>query len=162
MIQANLVSAADVARALERMVASGGRLGENLVAIGAVDQRVLESFLNRIPTEPANIKATGIEELDLMELLMKVIYAGRLETSRQFVEAIKLPYHIVADLVQMAIDRMLLRTLGMRDSNSPLDMVYAFTEEGKRGPSMPWNDCGMSARLRLPWMTSTFASTSRS
>jgi len=132
LIQANLVSAADVARALERMVASGGRLGENLVAIGAVDQRVLESFLNRIPTEPANIKATGIEELDLMELLMKVIYAGRLETSRQFVEAIKLPYHIVADLVQMAIDRMLLRTLGMRDSNSPLDMVYAFTEEGKR------------------------------
>ena len=63
---------------------------------------------------------------------MKLIYAGRLETGRQFVEAIKLPYHIVAELVQMAVDRMLLRTLGMRDSSSPLDLAYTFTEEGKR------------------------------
>ena len=40
-----------------------------------------------------------------MGLLMKLIYAGRLETCRQFVDAIKLPYHIVAELVRMAIDR---------------------------------------------------------
>ena len=32
----------------------------------------------------------------------------------------------------MAVDRQLLRTLGMRDSDSPIDMSYAFTEEGKR------------------------------
>lgn len=132
LIQANLVSAKDVAHAMERIAASGGRLGENLVACGAIDQRVLDAFLYRIPTEPANIAATGIDELDLMGLLMKVIYAGRLETCRQFVDAIKLPYHIVAELVQMAVDRMLLRTLGMRESNSPLDMVFAFTDEGKR------------------------------
>jgi energy-coupling factor transporter ATP-binding protein EcfA2 len=132
LVQAGLVSEADVARALERMVSGGGRVGDNLVAIGAIERGTLDAFLNRIPTEPANIKATGIEELDLMELLLKVIYAGRLETSRQFVDAIKLPYHIVADLVQMALDRMLLRTLGMRASNSPLDMAYAFTDQGKR------------------------------
>jgi len=132
LVQANLVSVKDVTSATERMVASGGRLGDNLVAIGAVDQRVLDAFLSRIPTEPANIAATGIDELDLLTLLMKVIYSGRLETCRQFIDAIKLPYHIVAELVQMAVDRMLLRTLGMRDSSSPLDMVYSFTDEGKR------------------------------
>ncbi len=132
LVQANLVSEADVTRALERMNASGGRLGENLVAIGAIDQRVLEAFLYRIPTEPANIKATGIEDLELMSLLMKLMYAGRLETGRQFVDAIKLPYHVVAELVQMAVDRMLLRALGMRESTSPLDLAYTFTEEGKR------------------------------
>lgn len=132
LVQANLVSAKDVAGAMLRMVGSGGRLGDNLVAIGAIDRRVLDSFLGRIPTEPSSIAATGIDELDLMTLLMKVIYSGRLETGRQFVDAIKLPYHIVAELVQMAIDRLLLRTLGMRGSSSPLDMVYAFTEEGKR------------------------------
>jgi hypothetical protein len=132
LIQANLVSAKDVGAALERMATSGGRVGENLVAIGAIDQRVLDAFMKRVPTEPGNIAATGIDELDLMGLLMKLIYAGRLETSRQFVDAIKLPYHIVAVLVQMAVDRMLLRTLGMRDSNSPLDMVFTFTDEGKR------------------------------
>ncbi len=132
LIQAHLVSTEDVARALERLVVSGGRLGDSLVAIGAIDQQVLDAFLHRIPTEPADIAATGIDELDLMSLLMKVMYTGRLETCRQFVDVIKLPYHIVAELVTMAIDRMLLRTLGTRGSNSPLDLAYAFTEEGKR------------------------------
>jgi hypothetical protein len=132
LIEANLVSVADVDKALAHKAANGTRLGESLVAVGAIDPRVLEAFLHRIPTEPASIKATGIDELDLMGLLLKVMYAGRLETSRQFVEAIKLPYHIVAELVQMAVDRNLLRTLGMRDSNSPLDLAYALTEEGKR------------------------------
>jgi hypothetical protein len=132
LIEANLVSAEDVARALERIVGSGGRLGDNLVAIGAIDQRVLDDFLHRIPTEPADIAATGIDELDLMSLLMKVMYAGRLENCRQFVDAIKLPYHIVAELVRMAIDRQLLRTLGTRGSHNPLDLAYAFTDEGKR------------------------------
>jgi hypothetical protein len=132
LIEANLVSAQDVAQAVERIVGSGGRLGDNLVAIGAIEQEVLDDFLHRIPTEPADIAATGIDELDLMSLLMKVMYTGRLETCRQFVDAIKLPYHIVAELVRMAIDRQLLRTLGTRGSNSPLDLAYTFTDEGKR------------------------------
>jgi hypothetical protein len=39
----------------------------------------------------------------------------------------------VAELVQMAVDRQLLRTLGLRDSSSsPIDMGYVLTEEGKR------------------------------
>src|ERR1035437_7495087 len=38
----------------------------------------------------------------------------------------------MSELVRMAVDRQLLRTLGMRDSDSPIDMSYAFTEEGKR------------------------------
>jgi len=68
LVQAKLVTTDDVAKGLERMVGSGGRLGDNLVAIGAIDQKVLNDFLHRIPGEPADIKATGIDELDLMGL----------------------------------------------------------------------------------------------
>ena len=132
LIQAGLVTKEDVAKGLERMVTSGGRLGDSLVAIGAIDQKVLNDFLHRIPGEPADIKATGIDELDLMGLLMKLMYSGRLETSRQFVEAIKLPYPIVVELVTMAVDRHLIHSLGTRGSSGPLDLAYSFTEEGKR------------------------------
>ena len=132
LVQAKLVTTEDVAKGLERMVGSGGRLGDNLVAIGAIDQKVLNDFLHRIPGEPADIKATGIDELDLMSLLMKLMYSGRLETCRQFVEAIKLPYPIVIELVTMAIDRHLIHSLGTRGSSGPLDLAYSFTEEGKR------------------------------
>jgi hypothetical protein len=132
LIRAKLVTEADVAKALERMSRHSGRLGDNLVAIGAIQQKTLDAFLHRIPAEPADIAAVGIDEVDLMGLLMKLIYKDRLETTRQFMDAIKLPYHIVLDLVGMAVNRQLLQTLGSRYSDNPIDLSYAFTEEGRR------------------------------
>ncbi len=132
LVGAGLLRLTDVVAGLERQACTGTRLGDNLVALGLIDQHVLDSFLKKIPTEPASIEATKIDPLELLALLMKVIYSNHLETARQYVEAIKLPYHIVAQLVQMAVDRQLLRTLGTRLAESPLDMAYTFTEEGKR------------------------------
>jgi hypothetical protein len=132
LIRAKLVTEDDVAMALTRQADHGGRFGENLAAIGAIKKEVFDAFIHRIPAEPSNLAATGIDEADLLSLLMKLIYTGRLETGRQFVEAIKLPYVVVIDLVQMAVDRQLLRTLGSRDPDSLVDMRYVLTEEGRR------------------------------
>lgn len=132
LVRVKLVSEEDIAKALARQAEQGGRLGDNLVDIGAIGARVLEAFIHRIPPEPASLKGTGLDESDLLGLLMRLIYAGGLESTRQFVEAIKLPYHIVLDLVQTAIDRQLLRNLGSRGPDSLVDMRYAFTEEGRR------------------------------
>ena len=132
LIRARLVMEADVAQALIRLKEHGGRLGDNLVAIGAIEQRTLDRFIHRIPSEPADIAATGIEENELMGLLLKLIYSNRLANIRQYVDAIKLPLPIVLDLTKMAVDRQLLHTLGSRNSDSLLDMSYAFTEEGRR------------------------------
>jgi len=132
LIEAGLVTPEDVFRAVDRIVTHGGRLGDNLVALGAIDKNVLEAFIHRIPTEPLDIPATGLDDLELLSLLMKLIYMGRLESCRQFIEGIKLPYPIVSELVHMGIDRKLLRALGSRDSDSPLDLSYTFTDEGKR------------------------------
>ncbi len=132
LIRAKRVTEEDVTRALARINEHGGRLCDNLVALGAIDQKTLDSYLRRIPGEPADIAATGIEETDLINLLMKLIYSARLRSVRQYMEAIKLPYHIVSDLVRMAVDRQLLHTLGTRQSESPIDISYALTEEGRR------------------------------
>ena len=117
--------------ALDRQVAEGGRLGDNLVAIGAIDKKTLDAFIHRLPVEPLDIPSSGIDELELMSLLVKLIYLNRLETCREFIDAIKLPYPIVAELNKMAIDRKLLRILGSHTDN-PLDMGYVLTDEGKR------------------------------
>jgi MoxR-like ATPase len=132
LIRAKLVTEDDVAKALQRLTEQGGRLGDNLVALGAITQERLDSFLHRIPLEPADMKAVGVDEVDLMGLLLKLIYRDRLETTRQFVEAIKLPYHIVLELVQMAVNRQLLQNLGSRYADNPIDLSYAFTDEGRR------------------------------
>ena len=131
LIQAKLLTAEQVKKALKLQAGQGGRLGDSLVASGFIAQDVLDAFRHRIPTEPADIAATKINETDLLNLLMKLIYAGHLKSIREFVDAIKLPYQIVHDLVQMAVDRQLLRTLGTDDSGSMLDMGYAFTDQGR-------------------------------
>lgn len=132
LIRANLVTEQQVAAALDRMRTSGGRLGDNLVALQILDQTTLDNFLHRVPSEPLNTEATGIDKVDLMSLLLKLIYHDRLETTRQFIEAIKLPYPVVLDLVQTAVDRQLLQTMGSRYSDNPIDLAYSFTETGKR------------------------------
>ena len=132
LIRAKLVTEKDVAAALERMKEQGGRMGENLVAIGAIRQDVLDGFMHRIPDEPKDIAATGIDDTDLLALLMKLIYACRLEKVGQCADAIKLPQSIVMDLASMAIERQLLYTLGSHSSDSILDMRYALTDEGRR------------------------------
>lgn len=132
LIQAKLVSAEQLAKALELQAELGGRMGDRLVGIGAISQGVLDAFIHRMPTEPADIPATGIDGTELLSLLMKLIYVEHLESARQYLDAIKLPYNIVLDLIRMGIDRQLLRNLGTRDSGNPLDLSYAFTDEGRR------------------------------
>ena len=132
LVRAKRVTEDDVARALARVNEHGGRLGDNLVALGAIDQKTLDGYLHRIPAEPADMAATGIDEADLVGLLMKLIYSARLQSVRQYMDAIKLPYHIVSELVRMAVDRQLIHTLGTRDSDNPIDLSYALTEEGRR------------------------------
>jgi hypothetical protein len=132
LVKANLVTAENIAQALERQASEGGRLGDNLVVLGFISHPALEAFLKRIPSEPDDLAATGIDEIELLSLLMRLIYTGRLQSCRQFVDAIKLPYPLVTDLVKMAVDRKLLQNLGMRGASSSIDMMYTFTEEGKR------------------------------
>ncbi len=132
LIRARLVTKEDVGRALEHGNQNGGRLGDNLVALGVLAQPALEEFLHRIPAEPADLKATGIDENDLMTLLMKLAHVNRLSSIGDYVDAIKLPLHIVTDLAAMAVDRRFISALGTRSSDSLLDMSYSFTDEGRR------------------------------
>ncbi|MFP5207556.1 MAG: hypothetical protein ACLGP3_00465 [Acidobacteriota bacterium] len=132
LVRARLVTEDDVARGLERLKYEGGRLGDVLVAMGAIESAALEAFIHRIPAEPADLPATGVDENDLLALLIKLIFVNRLASVRQYVDAIKLPLPIVTELITMAIDRRLLYALGSRSSEGLLDMSYTLTEEGRR------------------------------
>jgi hypothetical protein len=132
LIRGKLVTSEDIDRAIQYQTVHGGRLGECLVATGAISQSGFEEFLHRLPAEPANLQAAGVEAAELMGLLLKLIYVDRLETARQFADAIKLPYQIVAELVQMAVERRLLMSLGARSASSLAELSYILTEEGRR------------------------------
>ena len=132
LVQAKLVTLEQVTEAIDLQAQLGGRLGDRLVAAGAISQAALDLFIHRMPSEPADIAALNIDGTELLALLMKLIYVEHLDTIRQFGSSIKLPYNIVLAVVQMAIDRQLLQALGSRDPNNPRDVSYAITDTGRR------------------------------
>lgn len=129
LIRAKLVTPEQVHDALEVQSVSGGRLGDHLVASGALTRAALDAFLHRTPREPGSVRATGIHENELLALMMKQIYTGRLESGRQFAEAMKLPYHVIVELIRVATDRKLLYSRGARQDNKT-DTNYGFTDGG--------------------------------
>ncbi len=132
LIRAKLVTVAQVEEALRLQMERGGRIGDHLVALGALTQATLDGFLHRVPAEPPNIQATKVDENELIALLLKLIFSAQLESVRQFIEAIKLRPTVVLDLVRMAVDRKLLYVRGLLNSDSPIDMRYTLTDEGRR------------------------------
>jgi DNA polymerase III delta prime subunit len=131
LIRGGLVTAEQVRDALDLQNTKGGRLGDHLVASGALTREALEAFIHRTPREPANVRATGVHENDLLALMIKQIYTGRLDSGRQFADAMKLPYHVIVELIRVATDRKLLYSRGARLDNKT-DMNYGFTDEGSR------------------------------
>jgi hypothetical protein len=131
LVRAKLVTVEQMTQALDAQAKQGGRFGDHLVAAGALTQEALDAFIHKTPVEPANIRATGIDENEILSLLIKQIYLWRLETNREYGDALKLPAGIIAYLVRTAIDRKMLYARGVRADNSAA-MNYALTDEGRR------------------------------
>jgi hypothetical protein len=131
LLRAKLITVEQMEAALKRQAGQGGRFGDHIVALGFMSQEALDAFIYKTPVEPESIDATGIDEVELLNLLIKLIYTGRLESNREFVDAIKLPSAIVVKLVRMASEQKLIYARGVRADNSAA-MNYALTDEGKR------------------------------
>jgi hypothetical protein len=131
LVRAKLITVEQMNDALARQAAHGGRFGDNLVAAGHMSQEALNAFLHNVPIEPESIEAAGIDETELLSLLIKLIYTSRLESSREFADAIKLPSSIVTKLVRIATERKLIYARGARPDN-PAVMNYSLTDEGRR------------------------------
>jgi hypothetical protein len=129
LVSAGLVSPADIERAVARQHEDGGRLGDQLVAMGVLSKDRLEAFINQIPQEPETIIATGIGAPELLTLLIKQIHMARLETVAQLTNAIKLPPPLVEALVASAVARNLLVALGAATGGA---MRYGLSEQGLR------------------------------
>ncbi|MGA1982662.1 MAG: hypothetical protein ABSG84_09310 [Acidobacteriaceae bacterium] len=131
LVRAKLISVEQMHEALKRQSGQGGRFGDHVVALGHMSREALDAFIYKTPVEPESVEATGIDEQELLALLMKQIYSERLESNREFADAIKLPSAIVVKLVRMATEQKLLYARGVRPDN-PAAMNYALTDEGRR------------------------------
>ncbi len=132
LLAQNLVTPEDIKIAFHRQKENGGRLGENLVALGALTQEQLDKAIYEAPQAPKTIEDTGIPLANLMRIMFKLIYINSLETASQISNSIKLPIGVVNRLIQESGDRKFLESLGTADKSTFSETRYVMTEAGKR------------------------------
>ena len=71
LLRSGIVDDKMLDKALERQKINGGRLGENLIALGYLDKETLEKFFRRNPPSPMTVAETGLEVTQIEDLLMK-------------------------------------------------------------------------------------------
>ncbi len=131
LVAHGLVTPADIAVALDRQRLQGGRLGDILVALGKVDPTDLDAVLQAAPAAPASIEETGLQLPDLLNLTIKAMFAGSLETTTSIVDAVKLPNRVVQLILEQAKERRLVEVLGSASIRVTSELRYALTEKGK-------------------------------
>jgi hypothetical protein len=127
-----LVTKEDIELAHARQKENGGKLGDNLVALGIVNQDDVDKIIYEAPDAPKTIADTGIPTSNLLKILFKTIYTNSLETASQFSAAIKLPIPVINRLIQDAADRKYIEALGTADQTSFSENRYVMTEAGRR------------------------------
>jgi hypothetical protein len=132
LVAHGLVTHADIAAALERQKVEGGRLGDNLVALGKLKPEDLESVMHQAPPAPRTLVETGLAVADLLNLTIKAMYSGGAETPSSMAEIIKLPFRLVQLIIEQAQDRKLLDVLGAAGNYAMAELRYSLTEKGKQ------------------------------
>ena len=130
LIARGLVTAADVEAALARQVSEGGRLGENLIAMGRVTADQIAMVVNSAPAIPTSVADTGISDRNLLYLLLKFMHVEACETILQLADRMKLPRRLVQQLIEEATHQRFIGATGAT-SDLALSTHYALTEPGR-------------------------------
>ncbi len=73
MIDKHIVSKEQIRQAMRRQRLQGGRLGQNLVALGHIREDQLDSFFKRTPPAPETVEETGLSLDFITDLALKHI-----------------------------------------------------------------------------------------
>lgn len=132
LVAQGLIKSNDLAEALERQRKEGGRLGENLVAMGKLSAEDLDAVVHAAPEAPRSLEETGLALPDLLNLVTKAMYANGIETPSMVVDTLKLPPLAVQQLLDQAKERKLVDVLGATGIRAVSELRYSLTEKGKQ------------------------------
>src|SRR5260370_26192890 len=126
-----LVGAADIQAALARQLVEGGRLGDNLIAMGLLSAAQLTDAINTAPAVPAGVAETGVPQRSLLNLLLKFMHLETCETLLDLAERLKLPRRVVQQLLDEAVQQRLVQAIGAAPGGLALSIRYALSETGR-------------------------------
>src|SRR5207302_1221559 len=131
LVGRGLVSATDIEAALARQLVEGGRLGDNLVAMGLLSAEQLAQVINTAPAVPAGVAETGVPQRSLLNLLLKFMHIEACETLLELADRLKLPRRVVQQLLDETVQQRLVQAVGAAPGGLALSIRYALSEGGR-------------------------------
>lgn len=132
LVGERIITKTQLAQAISHQKREGGRLGEILVSLGFLSTDALDRFFQSTPPIPRKVSQTGLSEIFLIELLLKIAYfeAG-VFTLASIAQSICLPTGVVDELVgQAKADRLVAVRAASGMGHTTL--VYELTEAGRQ------------------------------
>lgn len=102
LIKEGLISDAQLAQARVDQTRNSGKLEDSLVSLGLITSEQIKRILHPVPPVPLKAIDTGLSEVFLSDLLLKIAYqeAGTF-TLRQIAGKLCLPYAVINELVEL-------------------------------------------------------------
>ncbi len=131
LVARGIASVDDIAAALERQRRKGGRLGENLAALGVVSPEAIARLNDETPTLPRSVAETGITRGNLLNLLLKFMRVESCEVLPELSERMKLPHNVIQELIDEAVSQRLLHVLGSTTTGIVKYVRYGLSDHGR-------------------------------
>ncbi len=101
LIKEGIVTESHVEMALERQKLHGGRLGENLIALGVITEKDLNAVFSSILIPPEKVEDIGLDIDFIAELVLKhSVFMGEFRIS-DMSERVKLPILVVEQILDI-------------------------------------------------------------
>ena len=101
LIEEEIITKEQLEQALLRQNSDGGRVGDNLIALGYLTEDQLSAFFQAKPPTPKSIQDTGLDPSFLADLALKHILFLREFKLADLCERMKLPMSIVDSVVEI-------------------------------------------------------------
>src|ERR1041385_8231532 len=132
LVAEGVIRPTDLALAVERSEARGGRVTDNLLALKLVTPEQIDTALHPSPPAlPSTVDGTGVSRATLHALLLKAIYRGGVDSLPGLSETLKLPSHVIGTLIEEAIDQKLLKVTGAAARITLPVLTYSLTAAGR-------------------------------
>jgi energy-coupling factor transporter ATP-binding protein EcfA2 len=131
LVGRGLVTIADIDAALERQRLDGRRLGEQLIAARVLTEEQFASVLRGTPAMPRTVSDTGISPSNLLNLLLKFMHVENIEIVPDLVRRMGLTDNIVQELIDEAVRRRFVQTLGSVRMGHLPTIRFALSEQGR-------------------------------
>jgi hypothetical protein len=144
-----IINEEQLAKVLRQQKIAGGRLGDNLIALGYISRDHLDSILHEPPPIPKTVAQTELEPNFLLNCLLRSMYVSALQTIPDLAEQTKLTRGVVEALLTVAKTEALVEIRGPSDKNVNI-MRYVLTSSGKERASEALRLCEYIGPIPVP------------